>query len=252
MNPSAAERLHQPDGHALAFHRLRGAGPSVIFLGGFGSDMEGSKALALHAWAQSAGRSFIRFDYFGHGASSGLFQDGSIGRWRSDVLRVVDALSEGPVILAGSSMGGWLACLAALARPGRVAGLVLMAPALDFTSALLEPALTAADRLALARDGVFRRPSAYGADYPITRAFLEEGRSWRLLPGPIAIDGPTRILQGASDPDVPWRHALKAAEAIRSPDVVFTLIKDGDHRLSRPQDLQRMIGAVEELGRDLA
>ena len=220
----------------------------MVWLGGFHSDMEGSKALALHGWAQASGRAYVRFDYFGHGQSSGAFEDGTIGRWRADALAVIDALTTGPLILVGSSMGGWLACLAALARPERVVGLVLIAPAADFTDKLLEPGLPEEAHGALARDGRWTRPSAYDGDgYGITQRLLDEGRDWSILPGPVAITAPVRILQGGADPDVPWRHALALAEALTGEDVVFTLIKDGDHRLSRAEDLRRLISAVEDL-----
>ncbi|MEO6340378.1 MAG: alpha/beta fold hydrolase, partial [Caulobacteraceae bacterium] len=181
------------------------------------------------------------------GASSGDFGDGTIGRWRADALAAIDALTEGPLVLVGSSMGGWIACLAALARPERVAGLVLIAPAADFTHALMEPWLSPAARDDLARDGVWMTPSDHGDPYPITARLLEEGRDWSILPGPVAIAAPVPILQGGADADVPWRHALALAEAIEHDDVVFTLIRDGDHRLSRPQDLARLIAVVEEV-----
>ncbi len=239
--------LARPGGERLAYRRVQGAGPTAVWLGGFHSDMTGTKALALHDWATAAGRGYLRFDYFGHGQSSGAFEDGTIGRWRSDALAAIDELTAGPLVLVGSSMGGWLACLAALARPERVHALVLIAPAADFTDRLMTPGLPPEAKAALARDGVWTRPSEYDdGGYPITARLLEEGRAWSILPGPVEIVAPVRILQGGADPDVPWRHALDLAEAIEGEDVVFTLIKDGDHRLSRPQDLARMIAAVEE------
>ena len=221
----------------------------MVWLGGFRSDMAGTKAQGLADWALARERAFLRFDYFAHGQSSGDFLDGTITRWRGDVLAVVDALTEGPLILVGSSMGGWLALLAALARPGRVAGLVLIAPAADFTEKLVGPGLTPEARRAIAEDGVWYRPSEYGdAPYPFTKALMEDGARWSLLGAPIGITCPVRILQGGADPDVPWRHALELAETLDTEDVVFTLIKDGDHRLSRPQDIARLIGAVGEVG----
>ena len=235
------------DGAELAWRRIDGAGPTVVWLGGFRSDMAGTKADAVAAWADETGRDFLRFDYFGHGGSGGDFADGTITRWRGDALAVMDRLTEGPLVLVGSSMGGWLACLAALVRPERVRALVLIAPAADFTSALLEPSLPPEARSALDRDGVWSRPSAYDpAGDPITAKLLEDGARWTILPGPIPIDVPVRILQGGEDEDVPWRHALELSRALKSDDVVFTLIKDGDHRLSRPQDLARLIAAVQE------
>jgi hypothetical protein len=238
----------EADGDALAWRRVAGRGPTLVWLGGFRSEMAGTKADALAAWAQATGRDFLRFDYFGHGSSGGAFEDGSITRWRADALAVMDALTEGTVVLAGSSMGGWLACLAAMARPERIAGLLLVAPAVDFTSALLEPSLPPEARTAIARDGVWRRPSLYDpAGYPITRRLLEDGARWSIPPGPIPIKAPTRILQGGEDPDVPWRHALELSMALESDDVVFSLIRDGDHRLSRAEDIGRLIAFADEL-----
>jgi pimeloyl-ACP methyl ester carboxylesterase len=237
------------DGEQIAWRAVDGAGPTVVWLGGFRSDMTGTKAQALAEWAMALGRAYVRFDYFAHGASSGDFLKGTVTRWRSDVLAVLDRLTEGPLILVGSSMGGWLACLAALARPERVAGLVLVAPAADFTERLLWAGMDAAARRTVARNGVWLRPSAYGDPYPISRALIEDGARWSILPGPVGVAAPVRILQGGADPDVPWRHALGLAEAIEAPDMVFTLIRDGDHRLSRPRDIGRMIAAVEEFGR---
>ena len=236
------------DGADIAWRRIEGAGPTVVWLGGYRSEMAGTKADALAEWAVSSGRDFLRFDYFGHGGSGGDFKAGTITRWRGDALAVVDKLTNGPLVLVGSSMGGWLACLATLARPDRVKALVLIAPAADFTSALLEPSLPSEAHAALERDGVWMRPSPYDpAGYPITAKLLEDGARWSILPGPISIGCPVRILQGGGDPDVPWRHTLALSHAVKSEDVVFTLIRDGDHRLSRPRDLARLIAAVEEI-----
>lgn len=227
-------------------HGSRASGPP--WSGWVVSDMTGTKAQALAQWAQDKGQAFVRFDYFGHGQSSGAFRDGTISRWRDDVLAVLDQLVVGPVVLVGSSMGGWLSVLAAQARPEQVAGMILIAPAADFTEALMKPGFPPEAHQALAREGVWRRPSAYedGA-YEITRALLEDGARWCVLPGPIELDVPVRILQGGADPDVPWRHAWALAEAIASPDLVFTLIRDGDHRLSRPQDLRRLLGLADDV-----
>jgi len=235
------------DGEQIAWRAVAGEGPTVVWLGGFRSDMTGTKAQALADWALARGRAYIRFDYFAHGASSGDFLRGTVTRWRGDVLAVLDQLTEGPLVLVGSSMGGWLACLAALARPERVAGLVLVAPAADFTERLIWAGMDAEARGAVEQDGVWLRPSAYGDPYPIGKALIEDGRRWSILPGPVGITAPVRILQGGDDPDVPWRHALALAEAIDSRDLVFTFIRDGDHRLSRPQDIERLIVAVEEV-----
>lgn len=240
-------RLARPDGETIAWRRVAGAGPTVVWLGGYRSDMAGTKAEALAEWAGAQGRACLRFDHLGHGESSGDFEaKGAVTRWREDALAVIDDLTEGPLVLVGSSMGGWLACLAAMARPERTAGLVLIAPAPDFTEKLIEPALTADARAALLADGVWRRPSAYGSPDPITRLLLEDGARWSILPGPVPIAAPVRILQGGADEDVPWRHALELAQAIKAEDVVFTLVKDGDHRLSRPPDIARLIAAVAE------
>ena len=231
----------------LAWRRTRGDDQTVLWLGGFHSAMAATKADALAAWAAQTGRDFLRFDYFGHGVSGGAFEDGTVTRWRADALKVVDELTDRPLVLVGSSMGAWLACLLAAARPRRRRAMVLIAPAADFTSALLEPSLPPAAREALARDGRCIRPSAYDpAGYVISRELLEDGARWRLLPGPVPIEVPVRILQGGADPDVPWPHALELANALKGDDVVFTLIRDGDHRLSRPQDLARSIASVEE------
>jgi pimeloyl-ACP methyl ester carboxylesterase len=240
-------RLVRDDGETLAWKHVEGHGATVLWLGGFRSDMGGSKAQALADWAVAKGRSYLRFDYFGHGDSSGAFVDGAIGRWRADALAAIDDLTTGPLVLVGSSMGGWIACLAALARPERIKALVLIAPAADFTDKLIEPELDDDARAAIDRDGVWVRPSDYGDGDPITRQLLQEGRAWSILPGPVEIAAPLRVLQGMADLDVPWRHAFNLALSWAGEDVVFSLIRDGDHRLSRPQDLHRLIAAVEEV-----
>jgi pimeloyl-ACP methyl ester carboxylesterase len=239
--------LARPDGERLAWRRVAGEGPTVVWLGGFRSDMAGTKAQALADWAAGAGRAYLRFDYFGHGESSGDFARGTITRWREDALAVLDELVQGEAILVGSSMGGWIACLAALAWPERVKALALIAPAPDFTEKLMGPEIPPEGRAALANDGVWLRPSDYGDPYPITRELLEDGDRWSILPGPVGIEAPVRILQGGEDPDVPWRHALALAQALKTEDLIFTLVKDGDHRLSRPQDIARMLAMVAEL-----
>lgn len=240
--------LQRPDGERLAWRAVAGTGPTVVWLGGFRSDMTGTKAQALADWATAQGRAFLRFDYLGHGESSGDFQaQGTISRWREDALAVLDDLTCGEVVLVGSSMGGWIACLAAMVRPERVKAMVLIAPAPDFTEKLMAREIPADGRAALAADGVWFRPSDYGDPYPITQTLLEDGARWSILPGPVPIECPVRILQGGADPDVPWRHALELAQAIKSDDVVFQLIKDGDHRLSREADIARVVAAVAEL-----
>jgi pimeloyl-ACP methyl ester carboxylesterase len=241
--------LARPDGERLAWRRVAGTAPTVVWLSGYRSDMTGTKAEALADWAKAHGRGCVRFDYLGHGESSGDFvRDGSITRWREDALAVIDELTEGPLVLVGSSMGGWIACLAAMARPQRIQGMVLIAPAPDFTSKLMPLAIPPEGQAAIREHGVWMQPSEYGDPNPITRTLLEDGARWSILDAPVPIEAPVRILQGGADPDVPWRHALELAQALKSDDVVFTLIKDGDHRLSRPQDIARLLAAVGEVG----
>ena len=236
------------EGAQLAWRKISGAGPAVLWLGGFASDMTGTKAQAINEWAAQRDQGFLRFDYFAHGASSGDFAQGTISRWREDALSVIDQLTEGPLILVGSSMGGWIACLVAAVRPERIASLVLIAPAPDFTEALMRPSLRPEALKALADQGVWTAPDNFGeGGYPITRLLLEDGARWSILPGPVPIRAPVRILQGGADTSVPWTHALELAQAIEGRDVVFSLIKDGDHRLSRPWDLERLIAALDEL-----
>ena len=245
----ALKRLPRGDGQNLAYLSRTGRGPTVVWLGGFRSDMTGTKAQALAEWAARRDRAFLRFDYFGHGRSSGVFEEGTISRWREDALAVIDALTEGPLVLVGSSMGGWIACLAAAVRPQRLAAMVLIAPAPDFTEALMKPALPPEAVRALAEHGAWDVSEAFGGGdrYRLTRALLEDGARWSVLPGPVPIRCPVRILQGGEDKAVPWPHALALAHAIEGRDVVFTLIKDGDHRLSRPQDIDRLPATLDEL-----
>ena len=248
MTGEDAGRLCRADGEELAWRRVRGLSPTVLWLGGFHSDMSGTKAEHLAAWAHRNHRDFLRFDYFGHGASSGDFTKGTIGRWRDDVLAVLDDLTTGPVCVVGSSMGGWLALLAAKARPVRIADLVLIAPATDFTERLMGPGLPPEAKAALARDGQWTRPSPYeDGGYVVTAELLEEGRRWCLLDQPISFSGRVRILQGTEDPDVPWTHALQTFQALTATDMTFTLIRDGDHRLSRPQDLELLSATLDGL-----
>jgi len=246
------ETLARPDGGRIAYRRLVAPPgdrrPGVVFLTGFASDMSGGKASALAAWAAARGQAMLRFDYFGHGQSSGRFRDGTIGRWTEDALAVIDALTTGPQILVGSSMGGWIMLLAALARPDRIAGLVGIAAAPDFTEDLMWDRMSATQREALARDGVLLEPSKYtDAPYEISRALIEDGRRHLLLRSRIDIHCPVRLLHGMADPDVPWETSARLAEQLASDDVVVTLIRDGDHRLSRDADLQRLLATVEEL-----
>ena len=241
-------------GRAIATRLRPGQGPGLFWLGGFKSDMNGTKALALDAWAQAHGRACIRFDYSGHGESGGAFMDGTIGRWLEDSLAVFRQLCRGPQVLVGSSMGGWLALLltrelqrGAASAAASVAGLVLIAPAVDFTEELMWKRFSAAARRELAETGVWMRPSQYSEEpYPITRQLIEEGRNHLLLGGLIETGCPVRILQGVQDADVPWDHAVDLVARFARDDVVLTLVKDGDHRLSRPEDIERMLAAVAE------
>lgn len=241
-------RLDRGDGIELAWARLAGRGPTVVFLPGFASDMSGAKATALAAACAKAGWAFLRFDYSGHGASAGAFTDGTIGTWLADALAVIDRLSEGPLVLVGSSMGGWIALLAARARPARMAALVGIAAAPDFTETLMWDAMAPPERAALLRDSHLDVPSQYGPPTRITRALIEEGRGHLLLGRPIPLACPVRLLHGQRDPDVPWETALRIAERLAGDDVQVTLIKDGDHRLSRPADLALLCRTVLALG----
>jgi len=250
MSTTQALRLERGDGHTIAYLKraAKATGPGVLWLSGFKSDMSGTKAAALDRWAERAGSGYTRFDYFGHGASSGAFRDGTISRWRDDALAVIDDVTQGPHVLVGSSMGAWIALLAALARPQRVAGMVLIAPAADFTEELLWAQLPEAARRDIERDGVWLRPSAYGDEpYPITRALIEDGRRHLLLGGPIGVRVPIHILHGMKDEDVPWSHALRLVERLDSSDVTLELVKHGDHRLSTPGDIARLENALERV-----
>lgn len=236
----------------IAVVTREGRGPAIVWFGGFRSDMRATKAEALDVWASGTGRALVRFDYSGHGASGGRFEDGTISRWLEEGLAVIDAQVEGRPILVGSSMGAWIALLAALrlhGSPRRPAGLVLVAPATDFTERLMWDAFPADARETLMTSGVYHRPSLYSEEpYPITRALIEDGRRHLLLDGPISVDCPVHILQGMRDPDVPWEHAMRLVEHLPGDSVGITLIKDGDHRLSRPEDLDRLVRAVESIG----
>lgn len=232
--------------HALAYRRIGGAGPGLVFCGGLKSDMDGSKAQALHAFAKTNGSPFVRFDYFGHGASSGRFRDGTIGRWTRDTLQIIDEQTEGPQILIGSSMGGWTSLLAALARPDRIKALILIAPAPDFTEALMWSRFDEAARRAIMEDGIYYEPSDYEEPYEISRELIEDGRKHLLLGGPINMTCPVRILHGALDTSVPFSHVQSLFGALAGGDVIMTLIKDGDHSLSRDPDISRLIQTAEE------
>jgi pimeloyl-ACP methyl ester carboxylesterase len=238
----------------IAVRARLGASPGLIWLGGFNSDMTGTKAVALDAWAAERGRACVRFDYSGHGESGGAFIDGTIGRWLEESVAVFERFCRGTQVVIGSSMGGWMALLLAreIARRqlslASLAGLVLIAPAPDFTEQLMWNGFPPEVREEIRTRGVWMRPSQYGDPYPIARALIEEGRNHLLLGSAIDVGCPVRILQGAQDPDVPWQHAFALAHRLPSEDVVLTVIQDGDHRLSRPQDIARIIAAVAEIG----
>ena len=228
----------------LAFHHTAGTGPTIVFLPGYASDMTGSKALAIEAWAKAEGRAFVRFDYGGCGQSPGAFEEQTLALWRDDALAIIDYAVEGPVLLVGSSMGGWIMLLAALARPDRVAALVGIAPAPDFT----DWGFGQDEKMYLLQHGRLERANPYGpAPTVYTRRFWQSGEANRLMHGPIAFDGPVRFLQGQADPDVPWHRTVALAQLIRSPHVQTWLVKDGDHRLSREDDLALLIRAVEDV-----
>ncbi|ABD85915.1 alpha/beta hydrolase [Rhodopseudomonas palustris] len=253
--PSSIEVGTGAEQRRIAVRARAGTSPGVFWLGGFHSDMTGTKAVALDGFAAETGRACVRFDYSGHGESGGAFIDGSISRWLEESVAVFDEFCEGPQIVVGSSMGGWLALLLArrLARRttparGRIAALVLIAPAADFTEALMWDGFSPQIRKQIETTGTWLRPSDYGEPYPITRKLIEDGRKHLVLGGSIELGCPVRILQGRQDPDVPWRHAFTLAERLPCDDVVLTMIPDGDHRLSRPQDIARIIATVKEFG----
>ncbi len=242
----------------IAVRRRDGSAPGLFWLGGFKSDMGGTKIMALDNWAAARERSCTRFDYSGHGESGGAFTDGTIGRWLEESLAVYMAFAQkpqAPQLVIGSSMGGWLALLllrelksrAALSPTAPVAGLVLIAPAVDFTEELMWKQFSPDIRRQIEQTGAWQRPSQYSEQpYPITKALIEDGRKHLLLGGLIETGAPVRILQGVKDADVPWQHAIELTSRLAHDDVVLTLVKDGDHRLSRPEDIERLIAAVAE------
>ncbi|MFS0771760.1 alpha/beta fold hydrolase [Sphingomonas sp. 1P08PE] len=230
--------------HRLAFHHTPGDGPTVMFLPGYASDMAGSKALALDEWAKAAGRAYLRFDYAGCGQSEGAFEDQTLAGWLDDVLAMIDEAVAGPVVLVGSSLGGWLMLLAAKARPDRVVGLVGIAPAPDFT----DWGFSTDEKMTILQQGRLEKANPYGSEPTLyTRAFWSSGEARRIMFGPIAFDGPVRFLQGQADRDVPWNRTVHLAELMRSRDVQTWLVKDGDHRLSRLQDISLLVRAVHDV-----
>jgi pimeloyl-ACP methyl ester carboxylesterase len=240
-------RLDRGDGVELAWAKLPGRSPTVVFLPGFRSHMQGDKALYLLQLCRSTDQALLRFDYSGHGSSGGRFEDGTIGAWATETLTAIDRLTEGPLVLVGSSMGGWIGLLAAVARPARLRGLIGIAAAPDFTETLMWQAMAPDERATVMDDGILYAPSQYGDPIPITRGLIEDGRKHLLLQGPIPLPCPVRLLHGQRDPDVPWETSLRLSERITAEDVRIILVKDGDHRLSRPPDLDLLGRTVSAL-----
>lgn len=229
------------DGARIAHRRVGGQSPTVVFLGGLSSDMTGTKATHLHAWCRARGQAYLRFDYQGHGASSGKFVDGTIGSWRDDALAVIEGCSEGPLILVGSSMGAWIMLLVAGALSRRVHALIGLAAAPDFTEELIWRRLPAMGRAELMREGVIHVPSDYANEHcPISLGLIEEGREHLLLGAEIALECPVRLMHGLEDQDVPWDMSLRLLQVLTSSDATLELVKGGDHRLSTPADLRRI------------
>jgi len=254
MRADTVEFLQGEDGERIAYMKRSGKPPGIVWLGGFKSEMIGSKARALDAWSARQGQAFLRFDYFGHGQSSGDFRKGTITRWRNDALAMIDALTEGPQILIGSSMGAWIALLCTLERAERVNALLLIAPATDFTDALLWQRLSDDARRLINERGEWLAPSAYDVKpYPITRTLIEDGQKHLLLDRGVLrrLGLPVRVLQGMRDPDVPWTHAVRLAEAMEG-DIRLVLVREGDHRLSTRGDLQLIEQELEALISDVS
>ncbi len=245
---TAPQFLTTPAARKIAYHRTAGAGPGVMFLGGFRSDMTGAKAMFLQDWAQAQGRAFVRFDYSGHGASEGAFTDGSIGDWAQDARAVLDTLTEGPQLLVGSSMGGWIALMLALAVPGRVAGLVGVAAAPDFTEESMWANATPEQQATLMEQGQIDVPSDYSDDpYVITRRLIKDGRNHLVLRTPLHLPMPVRLLQGTADRDVPPAVAMRLIDHASGPDIRLTLVKGADHRFSTPECLALISEAIAEV-----
>ena len=241
--------LSTKSGNKIAYKKSGGKGPTLIWCGGLKSDMEGGKATHLHDWALRESRNFIRFDYFGHGRSTGLFREGTMSQWADDIVQVMDELTQGDIILIGSSMGGWASLLAAQQQASRVKALLLIAPAPDFTEKLTWKNWTKDQRQTLLDDGIVYVPSDYDEPYEYSLALMEDGRANQILDNPIKFEGPVRILQGAQDSVVPWEYSKQIIDVITSADVDYTLVKNGDHSLSSSADLKRLLIVTEELCR---
>jgi len=250
-SPASSSKLKREGKDFIAYNRLDKKNkklPEVLFLGGFKSDMSGTKATYLEALCDKRGQTYTRFDYFGHGESSGTFTEATIGLWLSDTLAMIDEVTEGPLILIGSSMGGWLMTLAALARPDRIHALLGIAAAPDFTEELIWAGLNDSGRKELTRQGIYQTPSQYeNQGFPITLQLIEEGREHLVLPKPINIHCPVHLIHGAADEDVPWMLSRRLARRVKSTEVTLTLIKNGDHRLNTPLALGRLASLLNEV-----
>lgn len=241
------ETFTTAQGRELAYQLVDGAGPMIVVLHGFKSDMEGTKALALEDWAQQKGRALLRFDMSGHGQSSGAFQDGTIGAWAKDAQEIITGLARAPVILVGSSMGGWISLLLARRIPAQIAGLVTIAAAPDFTK---EPAFSApspADQEALAQNGFFNMPNPYGDPYPITKRLIEDGAEQSIFDHPITLDMPVRFLQGTNDASVSTQTAQRLLDHSTGADIRLTIVKEADHSFSTPHCIELITQAIEEV-----
>lgn len=242
--------LHRINGERVAYLKTEGRGPGILWLGGFHSDMNGTKAQAVADWAARTGRASLRFDYFGHGRSSGDFRSGTISAWRNDALAVLDTVAKGPQILVASSMGGWIAMLLAHQRPKRIAGMLLVAPAPDFTEALMWSKMPAEIQRQIMEEGSWLRETEYEAPYPITRELIEDGRHNLVLDRPLDLRVPVRILHGMADRDVPWEHGFKLMDVLAQ-DATFTVVKGADHRMSAPENLKLIERTLERLMEDV-
>jgi Predicted hydrolases or acyltransferases (alpha/beta hydrolase superfamily) len=246
--PQSVNTLKLGDENTLAYVQSPGKTPGVVFLTGYKSDMTGQKAVRLEEFCRAQGRAFVRFDYYGHGASSGEFVDGTIGRWRDDTVRVLDELTAGPQVLVGSSLGGWIMLLTALVRPARIAGMVGVAAAPDFTEDLIPLLLSPSDKATLEAGRIVNLASVYDPEpTPVNKRFIDDGRKHLVLRGEIALDCPVRLIHGMHDRDVPWETSMRLLERLRAPSVELTLVKDGDHRLSREEDLDRLCAVLDQL-----